>query len=887
MSVFFECCLFVLTTCFFVSDVQAGVGTAPASPGISAAVPAPIAASSEQHLRLSNGLEVSLIRDTRFPLAYTRLYVRTGSSNEEPTQYGISHVLEHMVFKGTKKFPKNVIDQTVKAYGGDYNAYTGQDNTCYLTDMPSSQWKTGIDIVREMAFSPALDPAELEKEKLVIISELEGGEDNVAQRLYYAMNQASMAGTVYEHKVIGTRESVMAVTSESLRNYIRRWYQPSNMLLVIAGDINLDEVRAYVESSFGDVQNESVFSQTPLIDLEKLGNSTQVAIERGPWNKVYLGISFAVPGLKDFISNDLDVLSYLLAGDGTSLFERRYHRELQLVDSIRVDNISSVRAGLFTISAVLDAGKVDSFFRNLIQDLAKLKMADFSRGELERAKFNLNDSIDRTRETLGGLISWRGVLDLELGGLQGERNLRNYQKAIGFDSLTVARDRWLRSTRAKVRVLAPQNAVLPDFSSILAKEWPDSVASGSKGDQVDIGSQELVRLKNGCNLVLIPDATVPYLSVDLLFSGGNALLDSKTQGLGTLTANLLTDGCGKMDRQSFERYLAERATSISAQSGLQTFSIEASAPSRSGEDLFALLKTMIENPHFESTELLREVGDIKAALLQRQDNPMALVGAKLQPFLFGVHPYGLDPLGSATLQDGFNSKDVLGFWKAQKAQPWTLAVCGSFDRSKVLAFAESIPSPTSPAVHVTAPAWSKEKSLELRMPGKNKAHFMLVYPTVPRTDPDAAAIMLLQSVLDGPGGLLFPQMRGEESLGYTVLARNSFQPTSGFLMFYVGTRPELVDKARASFLRIINDLKDKPLPESLLKAGSNQLEGQYYRGMQTLSSRSSAAAKEVGLGDPLNFTKELIAKTRSLTPEALQRVARRYLDNGYEVKLVP
>ena len=138
-------------------------------------------------VRLKNGLTVYIIRDSRFPLVCTRLFVGTGSANETAEQAGISHVLEHMVFKGTEKRPKGQVARDVESLGGYLNAATSFDKTWFITDMPAKHWKTGMDVVKDMAFHPSLDPAELEAEKDVIVSDLKGGDDTPTRRLYNAL----------------------------------------------------------------------------------------------------------------------------------------------------------------------------------------------------------------------------------------------------------------------------------------------------------------------------------------------------------------------------------------------------------------------------------------------------------------------------------------------------------------------------------------------------------------------------------------------------------------------------------------------------------------------------------------------------------------------------
>ena len=333
---------------------------------------------TEISTRLANGLNVYILQDKRFPLVCTRLYVRTGSANEDPAQAGISHVLEHMVFKGTDHRPKGQVARDVEALGGYLNAATSFDKTWYITDMPAQHWRTGMDVVKEMAFQATLDPAELEAEKQVIISELQGGEDNPGRKLHEDMQTASLANTPYGHPIIGFENTINSLTTTDLRNYVARWYQPQNMCLLVAGDLEPAEVLAHAEKLFGSMQNSSELAAPAMPDLANAPGGEMVSVRRGPWNKVYLGLAFPAPALADMRSVQLDVLCYLLGGDATSRLYRKYKYDLQLVDSISVDNMSLARGGMLSIDATLDADKVESFLTQLLQDLASLKAGTFT-----------------------------------------------------------------------------------------------------------------------------------------------------------------------------------------------------------------------------------------------------------------------------------------------------------------------------------------------------------------------------------------------------------------------------------------------------------------------------------------------------------------------------
>ena len=843
-------------------------------------------------VRLKNGLTVYIIRDSRFPLVCTRLYVGTGSANETAGQAGISHVLEHMVFKGTEKRPKGQVARDVESLGGYLNAATSFDKTWYITDMPARHWKTGMDVVKDMAFHPSLDPVELEAEKDVIVSELKGGDDTPTRRLFEDLQVAGLAHTVYGRPIIGFEKTIRAVTADDLRAYIRTWYQPQNMMLLVAGDIDPKAVLAYAEELFGDLKNDTVLPSPAPVQLEGAAGGPRVEVTRGPWNKVYLGIALPAPALGDQRSIDLDVLAYALGGDGTSQFYRKYRYEKQLVDSISVGNMSLNRAGLFYMVAQLDADKVEPFWQEFTRDLAALDAGKITPDVIERARFNYEDGMDRAGETLDGLTSWKATVQFELGGPQGEANVRHALAAVDGARLRQAQDLWLRPDQVRVRVLAPEKAQLPDLDAILQRNWPAPAVERQKAATAveKAGKREIVDLGQGRTVILQPDRTIPYVSLEILRPGGNALLKPADQGLAQLTAATLTDGCGTRDLDAMERFVAERAASLSASAGVQSFTVSLTGPARFNADYFALLGDLLHKPTFAEKDVRRQADTLKAALVRRQDNPMSFMGSRINGFLFpGGQPYGFDGLGTAENQDRFGPGDVQDFWKQQNAQPWILSVAGDFDREKVLAFARSLPVPPAPAVEVPQPAWGADKRLPLSLPGRQQAHLLLAFHAVPLDHPDAPALMLLESVLSGQSGLLFNKLRDEQGLGYTVTAFYRSLPEAGFMAFYIGTTPRNLDVARQGFSAIIKDIKTELLPAGLLAKGLNRMEGSYYRGRQSLGARADEAAGERLLGQPQDFQKLLLEKAAKVTPEQLRDVARKYLlvDNMYEVTLLP
>ena len=876
--------------------VAAGAAIAAPSPSSGASdivpvIPDPLSGKEEQVTKLPNGLSVLILKDTRFPLVSTRLYVHAGSSYETPDQAGISHVLEHMVFKGTDSRPKSAISQEVESAGGYLNAATSYDYTVYITDMPDRHWKLGMDVVRDMAFHPTLDPQELESEKNVIVAELQRGEDDPGSRMFKTLLADTLKGTPYDRPIIGYEKTIRALTTQNLRDYIAKYYQPQNMLLVVVGNVDPAEVLAEAEKMFAPYKNTAPLKEVMPYEADRLplpGSKPALVVQPGPWNKVYLAAALPVPGSSSYQSATLDVLAYLLGGDRTSLFYKTYKYERQLVDSISVSNVGFERIGAFVVTAELDADKVEPFWTSLTKDFAALDASMFTPEQLERAKLNLEDDLYRSKETLSGLASKIGYFQFFMGGDQGERNAIEALRNVDNGMLKQVLAAWVQPDRLTTVVLPPKDAKMPDMEAILDKEWK-SGAKASAAKTAEAGKTEVIDLGKGRTVVLIPDKTLPYVSANLTYSGGDALLKPSEQGLSALVSNVLTKGTAKRSATEMQAFLADRAAGLAASAGRKTFSVNLTTPARFNRDLFDLLGEVVTAPAFSKDETARGIKDQLAAIKSREDQPLGLAFRKLPPFLFPGCVYGYLQLGEPENVQKYDEAQLRSFWNRQKARPWVLAVSGDFDRDQILAFAKSLPAPDQRKVDVPVPAWGTRPELDIPMPGRNQAHLMLIFKTAPDTSPDTPALDLLETSLGGMGGPLFRDLRDKQGLGYTVTAFNRQTSENGYMVFYIGTEPGKMAQAEEGFKRIINDLHQNLLSEEDVNRGKNQLEGDYYRNMQSLGSRSGEAAALTMEGYPLSFTKDQIEKSKNVTPEQLREIVKKYLnvDSAYTIKVLP
>jgi zinc protease len=367
------------------------------------------------------------------------------------------------------------------------------------------------------------------------------------------------------------------------------------------------------------------------------------------------------------------------------------------------------------------------------------------------------------------------------------------------------------------------------------------------------------------------------------------LLNPDQQGLAMLTARTLTKATTKRANADLEKWLAERAATLTAASARQSFSLGLSMPGRFSADLFAMLNEVLTSPAFNPDDIGRDITSQIAAIRASEDTPLGLAFRRIPAFLFQKGPYSYLSQGHIEQVEKFGTQQVTSFWATQRTQPWVLGVVGDFDREAVISFAKTLPKPSAKAVRSSDPDWGKGKNLDISMPGRNQAHLLLIFKAVPDSHPDAPALALLTEILAGQSGPLFKDLRDKNSLGYAVSAFYRSTEDMGYLAFYIGTEPDKLQESKEGFARVIQSLHQNLPSDDDLDRGKNQMEAAYYRDRQSLFSRASEAATLGLLGRPLSYNRDRIAKSAATSAVALQKIAKKYLvmDQAYVVIVEP
>lgn len=845
-------------------------------------------------IKLKNGMSLLIKEDNRFPLVNVRLFVHAGSAYEDPGQAGISHLLEHMVFKGTKKRGPGQTAREIESVGGDMNAATSFDYTVYYVEVPEKEWKLGMDIVTDMTFNAAIDPEELKSERDVVLSELERGEDNPGSRIFKTLQSVVWKDTSYQWPIIGYRDTVKGISADDIHAYIDRLYQPQSMLLTVVGKIDPEAVVKEAERLCGSIEDKKPVLPPKAFEIPTSGETT-VKVIPGKWNKVYVGAAFPIPGLSSAKTAGLEMLCELLGGGETSRLYRKFKYEKRMVDSISVSSLTLERAGMLYIFATLDADRVDEFWQELMTELSEIDFKDFTDREMNRVALNLEDSLFLTKETLSGLASKLGYFQFFEGGQEAEENYLYDLRNISRDQLQKLYDEYFDPNKLAACMLVPEGseADAGKLEQVVAQNWPSNKKAADSKAGNGPGEGETIELSNGSKLIFIPDETLPYTALSMYWVGGDADLPRERQGLAALTSQSLTRGTASMNATALEDFISDRAASIGATAGREVFAINSKFPSRFTADMLPLISEVISKPRFASEELDRARQDQISAIKRKEDRPLSLAFRNIFPFLYKQGSYSYFHLGMPENVAGFSENEVREYWENQSSRPFVIAVCGDFDRSAIEKFAQELDASLvrqKNSVTIPVPQWGTEKDLSMVLPDRNQAHLMVIFPVPGMEDKETTAgLSLLRAALAGQSGMLFRDLRDKQGLGYTVTAFLWQAPKTGFMAFYIGTKPEQLDQAMKGFENTVKQLKAEDLSEAEMARARNILNGEYYQEHQGLLSRSRESASLVVKGFEQDLDIKIIEQAGSMSAPRIRELIKKYLnwDEKYTLTVKP
>ncbi len=341
--------------------------------------------------RLDNGLKVLVKEDHRAPVVVSQIWYKVGSSYEHDGITGVSHVLEHMMFKGTARHGPGEFSRIIAENGGEENAFTGRDYTAYFQQLEKSRLEVSFEMEADRMRNLLLPEEEFAREVKVVMEERRmRTEDRPESLTYEQLNAAAFVNSPYHHPIIGWMEDLESLEIADLAAWYRRWYAPNNATLVVVGDVEPRQVRELAEKHFGPIPPSELKPPKPRAEIRQRGERRVVV--RAPAELPYLLMGYKVPVLKtaaeEWEPYALEVLAGVLDGGDSARLARNLVRKRQLAASAGAGyNLYSMRQDLFLLDGTPARGhSAAELEKALREEIERLKREPVSSAELARIK---------------------------------------------------------------------------------------------------------------------------------------------------------------------------------------------------------------------------------------------------------------------------------------------------------------------------------------------------------------------------------------------------------------------------------------------------------------------------------------------------------------------
>jgi zinc protease len=842
---------------------------------------------------LPNGLTLLVQPDHSAPVVAVVTHVKAGFFDEPDQWTGISHVLEHMFFKGTHRRGVGAIARETKAAGGYLNAGTGYDHTSYFTVLPASGLATALDIQADALRDSVIDPDELGRELQVIIQEAKRKRDTPGAVAHETLHEIMFDRHRIRRWRIGREEALARLTRQDVLSYYRSRYVPERTIVAITGAIDLDTAMEMARTAYGDWPGTpGAVDRSP---EEPPRREVRARTLRGDVSQAELVLGWrTVPPLhQDAPALDL-AAGVLAAGRGSWLY--RALRETGVVTSVSAHNYAPTELGVFSIGADLAPDKLPQALEGIAECVSRLTLLGPGSEDLERARTLLKarwarrlESMEGKASALAGAEALEDVsfLDREYAALQ----------TVGADAVREAAARYLQPDNVSGVAYLPEEHGLELTGPVLERSFamtalravppqssrpsrvPPLVRAPGRWQAEVVhtslpGADLLVRRKSGVPLVTL-GVYVPRAEFD----------PPSQAGLGALTVRSSVRAAGDLDAGGLAFAFERLGGTLSPTAASDWLGFGTTVLAENLGEAAGLLDLVFREPRLGEPEVGTERGLMVTEAEQVADDmfrfpfQLGFAGA------FGEAAYGLPVGGLPETLPNIAAADVRG-WHSRAllgVRPVVIAV-GDVDPDQASAILAGVfgGRPGLPNGSRPAPlAWrGGEGDASTRVVNREKAQaaFAMIFPGPGRSDPAHDAAEVWSAVASGLGGRMFEALRDRRSLAYTVLASSWQRGRAGALVTYIATSPEREEEARAAMLEELDRFTRAPVSEAELSQAVNYLAGQAEVGRQSAGALAGEILEAWLIGNGLADLEDPGAAYRAVTAEDVLRVARGNLD---------
>lgn len=814
---------------------------------------------------LKNGLTVLATPMPESPMVSVYGLVKTGSASEgEYLGAGLSHFMEHMLFKGTERRGVGDIASEIQSLGGTINAGTHFDYTIYTLTVPAAHFQQAADILSDMLMHPAFDPQEIEKEREVVFNEIRMYHDQPDRYLTKIMFQTVYRAHPYRIPIIGFEELLRPLARDDFLSYYKRHYAPNNMVVAVAGGVSSDEAVNVIEKFFGDYPPGSFTLRA--VPSEPRQITERVVEEYYPTDLIRVSAAYAGVDILNPDMAALDALAMILGqGRGSRLYVSLVD-DLKIAHAVSASNFTPKDQGVFEIRVSSDQDQVPAILEEIDRQVDLIARKGVSKQELEKAVNNTLKSLLMEFQTSSD-TAYRTALDEAVTGAHDFTSWYMEQvKKLTSDDLQRAARMYLIHQRRSVGVLKPERL--------------KADAGVSSEDREALPIQRVV-LENGLTVVMQEDPSLPMVWMNLVFQAGLYEEPADLNGLSQLTASLWAKGSRRYSYDQIAEVTEQNGISFSGFSGQNSFGLKINALRKDIELSMALLSDAVLHPLFSEPAAADEQARQQAEILRRNDDIRHIGATALRGMLFSDHPLGRTQLGTMESVGRIARRDIADFQR-RYAVPSNavMSVSGDFRAEEMMAhikrhFGSWHGGPVTLCELTPEPVFAPNEQTLYADKKQAAVFFGVQAPSFYHED--RYALEVLGALLGSPfNGRMFAVMREKEGLAYSLGGGYAPARTAGEIVFQVLTSAEKAERVKEIFQNILLDLQQEGVSDSELSDIKVYLIGSADRAWERRDYRSFRTALDELYGLGYLDHAQYADRIQAVTARQVQELAQTY-----------
>jgi zinc protease len=860
-----------------------------ASVGSASALPAQGLSDGVLKKTLPNGMTLLVKRVASAPVVAVNAWVRVGSVQELDKERGITHFIEHMLFKGTAKMKVGELDRLIKSSGGYNNAHTRYESTDFIDVMPADKLDIALSTMADALRNSAFDDAELQREREVVLEELHRAQDNPSFEAWNRLTHLAFVKHPYMYPVIGYKEVLQKMDRQLLVDYWKRWYRPQNIIVVVVGDIDAKAAAKKAAEAFSGWPA----SKTLPVRLAKEPAQTALRSEEATGD---IQTTLAVIGLPSSAELDADTpaldMALSILGQGLSSRLNQEVREKQkLVHSVAAGQFNGAYPGLAYLWAELEPAQVKPALQAVWAQVERMKAEPVSAEEIQRQRIRLEHDEAAERMSMEGMAGKLGYYEALGGDYREVDAVTERMRQVSAADIQRVMKKYFKVEKANVVVYRPEKSKATGLDSkgweaLLRGVVSPSAGSGRAPAELVAGGVTRFKLSSGGTLLVKPAHHTPLVAAQLYFPSGQLIEPAGVNGGLNLLARTLQKGLPGQDAAAIADAMDDLGLAMgpSADADRMSFGLQALS-SRLPESL-ALAGRVLREATLPAEEVAKERERVLKDIKDKTDSPDDYVADLFNTAFFGAgHPYGRPIDGEAATVKKLDREALLKLRdQALRPEKMVAVVVGDvepetarrlfeaeFGAQKWAPAGKAVALPKVPALK----AGPRRSEVKL---AKNQAHLVLGWPAPTPLDPDYAALRLVNSVLgEGMDSRLFTEVRDKRGLCYSVYSTFDRRLNMGSWRVYVGTRPETLKQAEAVCREVVAKVAKDGISAEELAGAKAYAKGIFKVARQDFGTDARVLANYESWGLGAAEVEKVAARLDAVTLEDCKRVAKKWL----------